>query len=151
MEFSIEANANGVGFWNGAEVVKSMYPKEEKQYKLDRMDSTYLRLRKSEVFVTLDRGIKMEINSYTDPVVSNMKIEKTNLVDLLSKYKLTKNDILSSYRTLTILKKIKAELNLLAGKYLSREEAKLVIDRLNREINKVRINVGSTSLKQSDL
>ena len=46
MEFSIEANANGVGFWNGAEVVKSMYPKEEKQYKLDRMDSTYLRLRK---------------------------------------------------------------------------------------------------------
>ena len=115
------------------------------------MDSTYLRLRKSEVFVTLDRGIKMEINSYTDPVVSNMKIEKTNLVDLLSKYKLTKNDILSSYRTLTILKKIKAELNLLAGKYLSREEAKLVIDRLNREINKVRINVGPTSLKQSDL
>ena len=46
---------------------------------------------------------------------------------------------------------MKSELNLLAGKYFSREEAKFIIDRLNREINKVKINAGATSIKQSDL
>ena len=124
---------------------------KKKKYKLDRMDSSYLRLRKSELFVTLDREIKLVINSFTDPVSSNIKIEKENINALILKYNLTKNDILSSYRTLTILNKMKSELNLLAGKYFSREEAKIIIDRLNREINKVKINVGATSIKQSDL
>lgn len=151
MEFSIEANGNGIGFWNGAKVVKSFQTKEQKSYTGDRMDSTYLRLRKSEVYVTLDRMVKLEINSYTDPVISNIKIEKSNVIDLMKKYSLTKNDVLSTYRTLTILRKIKSELNLLAGNYLTREEAKVVIDRLNRQIDKTKINVGSTSIKQSDL
>ena len=151
MEFTIEANGNGIGFWNGAKVIKSVNQNEEKKYKLDRMDSSYLRLRKSELFVTLDREIKLVINSFTDPVSSNIKIEKENINALILKYNLTKNDILSSYRTLTILNKMKSELNLLAGKYFSREEAKIIIDRLNREINKVKINVGATSIKQSDL
>ena len=151
MDFELEANGNGIGFWNGAKVVKSIQSKEDKKYKVDRMDSTYLRLRKSEVFVTLDRMIKLEINSYTDPVISNIELEKPIVVDLMRKYNLTKNDILSTYRTLTILRKIKLELNLLAGKYLTREEAKIVIDRLNRQIDKTKINVGPTSIKQSAL
>ena len=151
MEFTIEANGNGIGFWNGAKVIKSVNQNEEKKYKLDRMDSSYLRLRKSELFVTLDREIKLVINSFTDPVSSNIKIEKENINALILKYNLTKNDILSSYRTFTILNKMKSELNLLAGKYFSIEEAKIIIDRLNREINKVKINVGATSIKQSDL
>lgn len=151
MNFTLNANGNGVGEWDGAKVVKSIQPKEERVYKGSKMDSVYLRLRKSELFVTLDREIKVEVNSYTDPIISNLQIDKQEILDFQSKNKLSKNDILSVYRTATILRKMKAELNLLAGKYLTREEAKIVIDRLNKEIDRTRINVGSTEIKLSDI
>ena len=151
IDFSIEAHGNGIGFWNGARTVKNFKPKEELSYKGSRMDSTYLRLRKSELFVILDRFIKVEVNSYTDPVASNLVIDNKNVLDVMNKYKLSKNDILSVYRTATILKKMKQEINLLAGTYLDRTNAKIVIDRFNKEISKVKISVGITSIRLSDL
>ncbi len=151
IDFSIEAHGNGIGFWNGTRTVKNFKPKEELSYKGSRMDSTYLRLRKSELFVILDRFIKVEVNSYTDPVASNLVIDNKNVLDLMNKYKLSKNDILSVYRTATILKKMKQEVNLLAGTYLDRNNAKIVIDRFNKEISKVKISVGISSIRLSDL
>ena len=151
IDFSIEAHGNGIGYWNGSRTVKNFKPKEELSYKGSRMDSTYLRLRKSELFVILDRFIKVEVNSYTDPVASNLVIDKKNVLDIMNKYKLSKNDILSVYRTATILKKMKQEINLLAGTYLDRTNAKIVIDRFNKEMSKVKISVGITSIRLSDL
>jgi hypothetical protein len=46
--------------------------------------------------------------------------------------------------------KLKKEVNLLAGKYMSREEARIVIDRFNKELEKTRISVGPTSFRLSD-
>ncbi len=151
IDFSIEAKGQGIGFWDGARTVKNRKPIEELAYKGSRMDSTYLRLRKSELFVILDRFIKVEVNSYTDPVASNLKIDNTDILNLMSKYKLSKNDVLSVYRTATILKKMKLEINVLAGTYLDRTNAKIVIDRFNKEMSKVKIQVGITSIKLSEL
>jgi hypothetical protein len=151
MKFSIQANGQGIGVWNGARTVKNNKPLEELSYKGSRMDSTYLRLRKSELFVSLDRDISVEVNSYTDPVGSALKIDDAAILELMAKYKLSKNDILSVYRTATILKKMKQELNVYAGVYLDRVKAKQVIDRFNKEMNKVKINVGITSIKLNSL
>jgi hypothetical protein len=111
----------------------------------------YLRLRRSELFVHLDREIKLEVNSYTDPVASNLQISDAALQSLMTKYNLSKNDILSVMRTATILNKLKDEVNVYAGTYLSRENAKIVIDRFNKEWAKTRIAVGATSVKLIDL
>ena len=131
--------------------MKDFKPKEEMSYNGSRMDSTYLRLRKSEMFVILDRFIKVEVNSYTDPVVSNLAIDNKTVLDAMKKYKLSKNDVLSVLRTATILKKMKLEINLLAGTYLDRTNAKIVIDRFNKEMSKVKIAVGITSIRLSEL
>jgi hypothetical protein len=69
----------------------------------------------------------------------------------MAKYKLSKNDMLSALRTATILTKFKSEVNVLAGTYLGREKAKIVIDRFNKEWTKTRVSVGATSFKISDL
>ena len=151
IDFSIEAAGNGIGKWNGSRTVKDFKPKEEMSYKGSRMDSTYLRLRKSEMFVILDRFIKVEVNSYTDPVASNLVIDNKTVLDAMKKYKLSKNDVLSVLRTATILKKMKQEINLLAGTYLDRTNAKIVIDRFNKEMSKVKIAVGITSIRLSEL
>jgi hypothetical protein len=151
MKFSISAKGQGIGAWNGARTVKNEKPVEELSYKGSRMDSTYLRLRKSELFVTLDREIFVDVNSYTDPVASNLKIDDAAILELMAKYKLSKNDILSVYRTATILKKMKQEINVFAGVYLDRTKAKVVLDRFNKEMNKVKIVVGITSIKLSSL
>jgi hypothetical protein len=73
------------------------------------------------------------------------------MLETMSKYKLSGNDLLSAMRTATILTKFKEEINYLAGTYLDREKAKIVIDRFNKEFARTRISVGSTSFKMSEL
>ena len=133
-------------------VEMSSYPgstADEKQK--SRQDSTFQRLRVSEVFIQLNRSIKLEINSYTDPVSSSISITNADQLAIMKQYKLSKNDMLSAYRTAEILKKLKAEVNFLAGTFLGREEAGIVIDRFNKEIAKARISIGATSIKLSEL
>lgn len=151
MPFSIVARGQGIGRWNGARTVKNMKPVEELKYKTSKDDSTYVRLRKSELFVCLERMVLVEVNSYTDPVGSSLNVTDPKLVALMTKYKLSKNDILSVYRTATILKKMKQEVNAYAVKYLDKDKAKIVTDRFNKEMGKVKILVGKTSVKLGDL
>lgn len=149
--FAIIARGQGVGKWNGVQTVKNYKPEELSSYpdnaSQTKMDSTFQRLRKSEVLIHMDRAVLLEINSFTDPVKSNISISNSEIQEAMTKYQLSKNDVLSAYRTVAILKALKAEINVLAGAYLSREDATIVIDRFNKEWNKTRINVGRVSFK----
>ena len=149
-----------MGCWDGVRVVQqrdtnvrelNAYPGNSVEDRLqNKMDSTFARLRKSEVLINLNRGVLIEINSFTDPVASGIKSSNEDILEIMEDYKLTKNQILSAYRSYTILMKLKEELNVLAGKYFSREEAKILIDKLNTEIQKVKIVVGKTYLDLAD-
>ena len=113
------------------------------------MDSSYAQLRFSEVFIDLGREITLEINSFTDPVVSNVTVNDPEINNQMAQNKWSKNEVLSAMRTLTILKQLKEEVNTLAGQYLPRTEAKIVIDRFNKEVSKARVSIGTTSIKAS--
>lgn len=143
----------GIGKWNGFQTVIDDKPKnlsaypgntKEDQFK-SKMDSMFLRLRSSQVFIKIERDIQLEINSFTDPVSSNFIAVSESLRNKQASFKLSNNEMLSAYRSREMLLTLKKELNQLAGVYLSREEAKMVIDRLNKEIDNVRIYVGRTS------
>ena len=151
-DFSIIARGQGIGKWNGAQTIKDSKPKELTQYPQgQKFDSAFVRLRKSEVFIHINRSIVLEVNSFTDPIKSSLTIDNSVLTAAQMKYNLSKNDILSAYRTAAILKELKSEINVLAGKHLSREKAKIVIDRFNKEIAKTKVSIGVTSFKQVDL
>lgn len=154
MSLSIIGRGQGIGEWNGARVVKMIKPEELNNYpgtpSITKMDSSFLRLRKTEVLIDLNRQIDIQINSYTDPVRSSVQNIPVVFQDAMNRYHLSKNDILSGFRTYTVLNKLKKELNILAGKYMSREEAKVVIDRLNKEIEKTKISIGPTSFNMKD-
>jgi hypothetical protein len=149
--FTIRARGAGAGKWNGFQVEKELHPVELAKYPTDRNDPEFARLRKSELMVLLNRSVQLEINSYTDPVRSNIEIKNEEINSLMQRYKLSKNDILSAYRTAAILNKFKEEINVLAGTYLDRQKAVSVIDRFNREFAKTRVSVGATSIKIQDL
>ncbi len=151
--FSIIARGQGIGKWNGVQTVKNNQAKELNSYPKGKpkSDSSFVRLRKSEVFIHMNREIQLEVNSYTDPVISNVNVSNQTLSSGMNKYHLSKNDILSTYRTASILKALKTEINVLAGKYLSREQATIVIDRFNKEMARVKVSVGITSFKLSEL
>jgi hypothetical protein len=153
MAFSIVARGQGIGKWDGSRTIKDRAAIELKSYPgdLGRSDSSFVRLRTSQVFIHLNRGIKMEVNSFTDPVVSSMDITDEEIKALMDRYKLSKNDILSAYRSASIMHKLKQELNVLAGLYLDREKASAVIDRFNKEWAKTKISIGPTSIKLNDL
>lgn len=152
INFEIIARGQGVGEWNGAKTIKSPSKNELAKYpSVGKFDSTFVRLRKSELLIKIDRDIILEINSFTDPVKSNLSISNPEIQSAMSKYGLTANDILSAYRTAEILRELKSEINVLAGSYLSRENAVKVIDRFNKEWEKTRVSVGPTSFKLEQL
>lgn len=154
LPLSVIARGQGVGEWNGVTVIKNFKPEELNRYPGDpsvsKMDSAFYRLRKTEVLIDLNRAISIEVNSYTDPVRSSLKELPLVFQEAMTKYGLSKNDILSAYRSYTVLMKLRKELNILAGSYMSREEAKMIIDRMNKEFDKTRISVGPTSFRLSD-
>jgi hypothetical protein len=153
------ARGQGVGAWNGVQTVKaidrtewSAYPgssSEEQQQ--NRMKPEIARLRCSQVNVTLNRGIFIEVNTYTDPVKTNLKAADASIQSGIDRYRLTGNDYLSALRTAAIIRQMKSELNVLAGTYMTREEAKIVIDRLNKLLDGLRVSCGPTSWKWQDL
>lgn len=152
IQFDMIARGQGVGEWNGVKTIKAASPNELSSYPgLGKFDSTFVRLRKSELLIRMDRSITLEINSFTDPVKSNISVTNPIVLTAMSKYRLSQNDVLSALRTATILKLLKSEINVLAGSYLSREEAVLVIDRFNKVWEKTRVSVGPTSFKMDEL
>jgi hypothetical protein len=159
LPFSIIARGQGVGKWNGTNVVRAtdrtewnayMGGTDEERMKA-KMDSSNVRLRSTQVNVFLNRGILLEINTFTDPVKTNLKAPNESVQTELNKYHLSGNDYLSALRTAAVIQKLKTELNVLAGTYLNREEAKIVIDRLNKQLDVVRVSCGPTSFKWQEL
>lgn len=159
LELKVIPRASGVGKWNGFKTVKDpdpetimSYPgdtREEQQ--LNKNDSTFKCLRVSQIEINISRKIELLVNSFTDPVKSNFKIPNHDISEKVKEYSLSKNEVLSIYRTHQILKTLKEELNILAGDYLSREDAKIVIDRLNKAIDKSYVYAGKHSFKYKDL
>lgn len=159
MHFEIISRGQGVGKWNGTNVVRATDRTEWNAYQggtdearlKAKMDSSNLRLRSTQVNIFLNRGILLEINTFTDPVKTNLKSPNESVQTELNKYRLSGNDYLSALRTATVIQKLKTELNVLAGTYLSREDAKIVIDRLNKQLDGAKVSCGPTSFKWQEL
>lgn len=158
LDFNIVSKGNGIGKWNGFKTVKDpdpvpmiSYPgKSKEEQQQSKMDSSFVRLRTSYIEIALDREINLYINSYTDPVKSNFKSPSATINQKVETYNLSNNEVLSAYRTYSILNSLRQELNIIAGEFLPREEAKTVIDRLNKKVDKSKIYIGSHSFKFKD-
>jgi hypothetical protein len=155
----IIVRGQGEGIWNGIQIQKNNSPINLKNYpgetiadrQNSKMDSTFSRLRTSELFIHLDRELSIEINSYTDPVQSNLSVTNSELLQLMKENNWSKNDVLSALRSLQLLERLKDEINVYAGIYFNREDAKIIIDRFNRMYSNVKITIGLVSIKKSDL
>ncbi|GAA0875547.1 hypothetical protein GCM10009118_19560 [Wandonia haliotis] len=157
-KIDIIARGQGVGEWKNGQVQKqhpvleeAFYPGETEEDKLrSKEDSAYKSLRRTEVFIDTKSGITMEINSYTDPVRTDFTPSHPELNTLKTTGKITGNESLSAYRSAVLLKTLQEELNLLAGTYLSREKAKVVIDHLNKAFVKAKISISMYSVPFSE-
>ncbi len=158
-EFQVVARGQGIGKWNGTNVTRSVdrtewktYPgNSDKERKSAQMDISLARLRSTFVNVFINRGILLEVNTFTDPIQSTLSTSNSSIQTELKKYNLSGNDYLSALRSASVLQKLKIELNLLAATYLNREEAKIVIDRLNKKIDETRVSCGATSFSWQEL
>jgi len=150
----IIARGQGVGEWKDGIMVKqhpifeeAFYPGETEEDKLRiKEDSTYKSRRRTEVFIDTKSNLTIEVNAYTDPVRTDFMPQEASLKKLREEKKITGNEALSVYRAAIILKKLQDELNVLAGSYLPREKAKIVIDHLNKNMVKAKISVGPNSV-----
>jgi hypothetical protein len=159
LTFIFEINGNGVGKWENGSLIKDFeaielpnYPgKTTEEMKIARADSLFASLRKTNLFMKVDRLIYFRIDSYTDPVISNLVVKNHNKIqELITSGKITKNDALSAFRSVAVMNQLKLELNINASKYLSQEKAKKLIDQLNSSIEKSRVKVGNEVLRYKD-
>lgn len=149
-EFKLIARGNGIGKWNGHSVVYNADQTELDKYPTERDAEDMQRLRSSEINIFLENSVTLEINSFTDPVRSKFDVPATINAEM-KKNAWSYNQLLSGYRTATILFKLQSEFNVLAGQYFDRETAKIIIDRLNTTFNQSKVLIGKVSVKASSL
>lgn len=158
LPLEIRVFGQGVGSWNGAQVIKmdsivewNSYPGNTADERIQSRENEELkRLRTSQLKINLNRKIIVDVRSFTDPVRSNLTIQNAVVLAFMQKYGASKNEVLSAYRSAFLLRQFQAEMNVLAGLYLDRETAKIVIDRFNSTCAKTRVTIGKHSLKLSD-
>lgn len=157
-QISFEIKGNGIGKWDGKKIMKDIDAIEQASYPgnspeerlISRSSVEYKRLRKTELLLKADRNIAIKIESFTDPVVSNLVLKNAKFQDLIEKKKLSKNDILSAYRSVAVLNQLKLEFHILCSQYLQQDRAKIIIDNFNSSIEKSMIQVGNESLRMKD-
>lgn len=149
-KLKITANGNGIGKWNGSRVIKDITALNSKKTTL--LDSTSaIQLNKTELIATLNNEVSLTVSSFTDDLISGIEINNPKLQTLITLKKATKNDFLTAYRTQTVLAKFKSEFCTYVTKNLSVDEANKIIRKLNKTWSKIKINIGSESIKLSDL
>jgi hypothetical protein len=159
LPLQIQLQANGIGSWNGETVIRDEAQKEIDGYPgntaeeklISRQSLPFKQLRSSNLFIKIDRTIRIKINSFTDPVVSNLNLIDLELEVLAKTYQLTKNELLSAMRCISLLQKLKDELAFHATKYLTQNDSKKFIDKLDDLIQKSKIQVGSAAIRIKDL
>jgi len=119
--------------------------------KLAAESMVFKSLRRTELSIDLKNGITIEVVASTDPVRTNFTPESVYLAKLISQGKITPNEALSVYRTAAVLLALKKELIHYAGEYLDREKASIVIDYLENEFKRIKIQVGAYSVKLNEL
>lgn len=158
LNFTFEINGNGVGKLKEGELIKDPSPTELRSYpgnsseewKVSRQQKEFADLRKTILYLKVDRMVNVKIDSYTDPVQSNLLVKSSRIQELISEGKISKNDALSAYRSLAVLNQLKLELNVQASKHLEPENAKRLIDQMNNAIDKSRVKVGNEYLRIKD-
>lgn len=159
MKLEFVAKGSGIGLMNNNELMKNPNPVEETSYPgasqeerlLAAKSDEYRLLRQTSLAVDVKQNMLIEANSFTDPVRTNFSAPFEGLNKLIAQGKVSNNEALSVYRTAAVIKALKQELTFYAGEYLDRENASKVIDLLDVEFKKVKIQVGSNSFKLTDL
>jgi len=133
-------------------VEMTAYPGDSpEQRQVAAQSDQFKSLRRTELSIDLKNGITIEVLSSTDPVRTNFSPESQFLSKLISQGKITPNEALSVYRTAAVLLALKKELIYYAGEYLEREKAAVVIDYLDNEFKRIKIQVGAYSVKLNEL
>jgi hypothetical protein len=151
-------DAFGIGEWNGDKVQRnseqieiSNYPgTTDEERKSNRASIDFKRLRSSHLLIKMDRNLILKINSSTDPVKSNLDLNLLNLNNLTKEYSLSKNEVLSALRCVTLLDKLQNELNMQSTKYLSQSDSKKFIDKLEEAIGKAKIEIAGNKIRIKD-
>jgi hypothetical protein len=159
LKIDVQANGLGIGKIEMDKLSKDIAAVELTSYLGDSPEQrqisaesmAFKSLRRTELSIDLKNGITIDVISSTDPVRTNFTPESVYLAKLISQGKITPNEALSVYRTAAVLLALKKELIHYAGEYLDREKASVVIDYLENEFKRIKIQVGAYSVKLNEL
>ncbi len=157
-QITFEIRGSGIGKQQNKKIIKDFDSEELNAYPgnspeeriISRSSNEFKLLRNTELLLKADRNLAIRIESFTDPVVSNLVIKSSKFEALVNNKKLSKNDLLSAYRSVSVLLQLKLEFNVLCSQYLPQDRAKSVIDAFNNSLEKSLVYVGNEVLKFKD-
>jgi len=150
-DMTIHATGQGIGVWNGVQVIKYVQTIETDDYQeIDRLDTQQIHsnLWWTDILIHLNNPITLTVNSFINEwdALPNLAKNNKKLVVLQNKYNLSDQELLTAQRSAHVLKKIRDELYALAGRYLSIEDTKTVVARIEKAYKTTKIQIGDTQI-----
>ncbi len=157
IQFNI--NGNGVGKLEKGEIIPSnekeleAYPGETKEEReLAKQTKTFKELRSTSLnMLETEEHIVLRIESFTDPVKSNFSKRNITVQPLKEKYKISENQLLSAFRSYTVLEKFYGELLRAAYFNFEGNEKIKLLNSVKKAFEKSSIKTGSTKINTKEI
>jgi hypothetical protein len=147
--------AGGVGYWNGAKTVVLKDPELLSKYegnssdaqKQQQLHPDNVRLRTVQIYGSINRGVVLEINSFTDLIETSPPVFSSRIAKQALKNKWSDNDLLTAYRTAWALEQCVLELKEIAREMMDPDAAKKIAALLDKSLKKAKIDIRGKRVK----
>jgi len=154
-----DIKGNGVGKLENGKIIPNTekelntYPGETKEQKaISKQTEQFKMLRSTRLnFSESEENIVLNIESYTDPVKSNFSKKTITVQPIKEKYSLTENQLLSVFRSYTVLEKFYGELLRAANFHFEDKEKEKLLNNLRKTFEKSTIIAGTTEVNTKDI
>jgi hypothetical protein len=155
--FKTQTIAGGVGYWNGAKTVAMKDPELLSNYegsstdaqKQQQLHPDNVRLRTVQIYGSIDRGVGLEINSFTDLVKTSQPVFSSRINKMILKNKWSNNDLLTAYRTTWAFEQCVLELKQIANEMMDPDAAKKIVAILDKSLKNARIDIHGKHVKMT--
>ena len=154
-----DVKGNGVGKLDKGKIVISnekeldSYPGENKEEQvINKQSKEFKQLRSTslKMFET-EENIVLNIESFTDPVKSNFSKKSIIVQPIKEKYKLTENQLLSVFRSYTVLEKFYGELLRAANFHFEGNDKSKLLSSIKKAFEKSTILAGNKKVNTKEI
>ncbi|MBI1836642.1 MAG: hypothetical protein HYR91_05190 [Flavobacteriia bacterium] len=143
-KIKFEIAGGGIGIFNGSRIIK-----DQNTANKNHKDSTENKLNFSELIIDSQKDFTIIVNTFTHNKECAFNTENPEIILIAKNNNLSKNDLLTLYRSAVLLEQFKSDFLKYASIHLQKEAYDKISKKINKSWNKIEIKCGKTKIKLS--